>query len=193
MRKTSAALLAVTLALTAGPALAHPGHEAGRFAAGLAHPLGGLDHMLAMIAVGLWASLRGGRAMWAWPAAFVAAMLAGYGAGLAAPGVPLVEPAILASVIVLGGLIATDARIPFAAGLALIGLFGGAHGYAHGSEAPAAGALAAFPLGFALATAALHGLGLAAGAGLRTLRRPALVRLLGAGTALGGLALAVVG
>lgn len=191
MRSARLLVLAAPLALMATPALAHPGHEAAGFAAGLAHPFGGADHMLAMVAVGLWASLRGGKALWAWPAAFVAAMLAGYGLGVVLPGAPMVEPAILASVIVLGGLVAADVKTPFAGGVALIALFGLAHGYAHGAEAPADGVQAAFPLGFALATIALHGVGLVVGAGLMKLSRPILVRVLGAGTAAGGLLLAV--
>jgi urease accessory protein len=102
----------------------------------------------------------------------------------------MVEPAILASVIVLGGLIAANVKTPFLTGIALIGLFGLAHGYAHGSEAPAGGLAVAFPLGFALTTLGLHLAGLGLGAGLVKLKRPALVRALGAGTAVGGLLLA---
>ena len=165
------------------PALAHPGHEA-TLVQGLAHPFSGADHILAMLAVGLWASLRGGKALWAWPAAFVAAMLSGFVLGQAAPGAPLIEPMILASVIVLGALTAADARAPTSLGVTLIALFGLAHGYAHGSEAPANAGLG-FPLGFAASTAALHLTGL----GLGRFNRPAVTRLLGAGAALGGLAL----
>jgi urease accessory protein len=179
---------AVAATLIAGPALAHPGHDAAGFLGGLEHPLSGADHMLAMVAVGLWASLKGGKVLVAWPAAFVAAMLAGYGLGLALPGASLVEPAILASVIVLGGLVAANVRTPFLAGVGLIALFGLAHGYAHGAEAPAGGFT--FPLGFALATLGLHLAGLGVGVGLLKLNRPALVRALGAGTAVGGLLLA---
>jgi urease accessory protein len=148
--------------------------------------------MLAMTAVGLFAAVKGGRAMIVWPTGFVAAMLVGYGWGVAYPGFSMVEPAILASVIVLGVLVATMARAPFAAGLGLIALFGLAHGYAHGSEAPAGGGLA-FPLGFAMSTAALHAMGLVAGALALRLNRPQLVRALGAGVAMGGIALAFVG
>jgi urease accessory protein len=101
----------------------------------------------------------------------------------------LAEPTILASIIVLGGLIAADAKAPTALGVVLIGVFGLAHGYAHGAEAPADAGLG-FPIGFAIATATLHGLGLCAGLALRTLGRPALIRLLGAAAALGGVALA---
>jgi urease accessory protein len=185
------ALGAVAFAIAAGPALAHPGHGADALA-GLAHPLTGADHLLAMTAVGLLAAQRGGRALWAWPAAFVAAMLAGYGLGLAAPGVPLVEPAILASVMVLGALTAAQTRTPLALGIALIGAFGLCHGYAHGAESPADAGLG-FPLGFALTTAALHAAGVGLGLAAMRLRRPGLLAAAGLGVAAGGVLLALAG
>ena len=184
-------LLAAALTLAATPAFAHPGHDhVATFAAGVAHPLGGLDHLLAMVSVGLWAALRGGKAVWAWPLAFVGAMLAGGALGMAGIVLPLVEPAILASVIVLGVLTAAAIRAPIAAGASLIALFGLAHGYAHGAEAPA-GAAVAYAAGFAIATAGLHLAGLGAGLGLMKLDRPALLHALGAGAAFGGVALAL--
>jgi urease accessory protein len=178
--------------LAAAPALAHPGHGGMTLAAGLLHPLSGADHILAMTAVGLLAAKRGGAALIAWPSAFVAAMLAGYGLGAAHLISLSVEPGILASVIVLGALAAASVETPLAAGLGLIGLFGLCHGYAHGAEAPA-GAGVGFPLGFAASTAMLHGLGLALGLSALRLRRPMLLRVLGGGVALGGLALALAG
>ena len=81
------------------------------------HPLTGLDHMLAMLAVGLVAAQRGGAALWLWPAGFVAAMLAGYGLGVGLPGSPLFEPGVLASVIILGALATAQARVPLALGV----------------------------------------------------------------------------
>lgn len=187
MRNLRLPFLILIAAVAATPALAHPGHDGASLAAGLEHPLSGLDHLLAMLAVGLWASLRGGQAQWIWPASFLVSMAAGFGLGQLIPGVS-VEPVILASVIVLGGLIAADARMPSVVAAALIGAFGIAHGYAHGAEAP--GASLAFPLGFLLATGGLHAVGLLAGVSLRN--RPTIARLLGAGAALGGIALAVV-
>jgi urease accessory protein len=188
----SAPIAAVLSLLAAQPALAHPGHLELGLAAGLIHPFSGLDHMLAMTAVGLFAAIKGGKAMIIWPLGFVAAMLVGYGCGVAHPGLTMAEPAILASVIVLGVLVAAMARAPFAVGLGLIAVFGLAHGYAHGSEAPAGGGLA-FPVGFAVSTAVLHLTGLAVGALALRLRRPAVLRALGAATALGGVALAFAG
>ena len=171
----------------ASTALAHPGHDhAANFQAGFAHPLTGMDHMLAMVSVGLWAAVRGGKAVWAWPLAFLTAMTAGGALGLAGVQLPLAEPAILASVIVLGILVAAAVRAPLLAGAALIALFGLAHGYAHGAEAPA-GAAASYALGFLIVTAGLHLAGVAAGLGLPHLKQPLLVRLMGAGAALGGL------
>jgi urease accessory protein len=194
-RASTVALALVVPALTllaSGPALAHPGHVELGFAAGLIHPFSGLDHMLAMTAVGLFAAVKGGKALILWPLGFVLAMLVGYGVGVADPGLSMVQPAILASVIILGVLVATMARAPFAAGLGVIALFGLAHGYAHGSEAPIGGGLS-FPLGFAISTAALHAMGLGVGAISLRLGRPQLVRALGAAVALGGVALAFAG
>jgi len=192
MSRTLKGLIAATLlaSVSAASALAHPGHGPHDLAGGLEHPFTGLDHMLAMTAVGLWAAVRGGRALWAWPAAFLTAMLVGYAIGRSGVSMPLAEPAILASIMGLGAMIAANAQVPTALGAALIAAFGLAHGYAHGAEAPA-GASLGFPLGFALSTATLHLIGLAAGLALVKGRRHALIRILGAGVALGGAALAL--
>ncbi|MGE5146258.1 MAG: HupE/UreJ family protein, partial [Candidatus Eiseniibacteriota bacterium] len=132
VKKTLA--LAALIAIAATPALAHPGHGAESFAAGVAHPLTGLDHIAVMIAVGLWAALKSGRALWAWPAVFVGVMLAGGALGMAHVALPLVEPGILASVVVLGLMVALAVDVPVAAGAALIGVFALLHGHAHGTE-----------------------------------------------------------
>ncbi|WGM40746.1 HupE/UreJ family protein [Caulobacter sp. NIBR1757] len=188
MRQLRLPALIVVVGLAATPVLAHPGHDGVSLAAGIGHPLTGIDHLLAMLAVGVLAAMRGGPARWAWPAGFLSAMLAGFGLGQLAPGAG-VEPAILASVIVLGGLMATSARMPGAVGLLLIIAFGLAHGYAHGMEAPGGGY--GFPVGFLLSTAALHAVGLLAGGALKT--RPRIAQMLGVATAAGGLVLAVAG
>ena len=192
MKPVRSLALAAVAVLVAGPALAHPGHVADTLAAGLMHPLTGVDHILAMAAVGLMAAQRGGKALWLWPAAFVAAMLAGYGLGAAQPGAPMFEPGVLASVMVLGALVAAQAQVPLAAGAGLIGAFGLCHGYVHGAESPA-GAGLAFPIGFALATAGLHGAGIAAGLSARRIGRDQLVRLAGGGVTVAGLVLALAG
>ncbi len=174
----------------ASTALAHTGLEhAVSFASGFAHPWSGLDHMLAMVAVGLWAGANGGRALWAWPVAFVSVMLVGGALGIAGVALPMVEPGILASVIVLGLLVLAAIRLPVAIGAALVALFALLHGHAHGAELPAEAAAASYAAGFAMATALLHGIGLGV-AHLATGARGALVvRGAGALVAAAGVAL----
>lgn len=174
-------------------AAAHPGHgaEGGTFLHGLLHPLTGPDHLLAMLAVGLWAALAGGRAAWRLPVGFVAALLAGFGLGSAGLPLPAVEPVILASVIVIGAVVALAVRPPLGVALAMVALFGLAHGHAHGTEGPAAG-LAAYAAGFTLATAGLHAAGYTLGRGLGRAGRPVLARALGGATALAGVGLMFV-
>jgi urease accessory protein len=118
-------------------------------------------------------------------------MLAGYGLGLTEPGAMSLEPGVLASVVILGALVAASVEVPLSAGMALIAGFGLCHGFSHGAEAPGGGGLG-FPAGFAAATLALHGLGLALGLGAQRMGRPVLLRLIGGGVALGGVALAIM-
>jgi urease accessory protein len=152
---------AALLVLGAGPALAHPGHvEASSFLAGVAHPLSGLDHIAVMIAVGLWAALKGGRALWVWPAAFVGLMLVGGAMGMAHVTLPFVEPGILASVVTLGLLVALAVDLPVITGAAIVGVFALFHGHAHGSEVAETMSGAEYMAGFALATATLHLVGI---------------------------------
>ena len=169
-------------------AFAHVGlHDGQGFGAGFGHPVGGADHVLAMVTVGLWAALSGGRAAWAMPAMFLAAMLVG--GVLGAEGVPLpgVEPMILASIIGLGAAAGLAWRPPLAIALAGIAVFGLAHGYAHGAEGSAEFGYAA---GFLLSTALLHLVGLAAGFGLIRAGQSAAARAAGGGAAVAGLVLA---
>jgi len=186
----------MTLALVlgvSGTAQAHTGVEhAFSFASGFRHPWSGLDHMLAMVAVGLWAGLNGGRALWMWPAAFVGMMVLGGSLGMAGMALPLVEPGILASVVVLGLLVLAAAQLPVVAGAALVAVFALLHGHAHGAELPGAAAAATYAAGFAIATALLHALGLGVTwlAGSESGRH--LVRGGGALVAAVGIALAVV-
>lgn len=182
-RYASLALLALLSA--SGSAYAHPGHDGGLLA-GLGHPYSGLDHLLAMLAVGLWAAQqKGDGALWKIPLAFVASMVAGGLLGYAGLPLPHVEAGIAASVLLLGLLIAFALRLPNAAAMALVGVFALCHGHAHGAEAPLAGSLASFVLGFSLATASLHGAGLVAGGLLRRLSAR-LLRVGGVGVALAG-------
>ena len=130
--------LTVLLLATAGPAFAHPGHDG----SGFLHPFTGIDHLLVMVGVGLWASLLAARkpaASFLVPGAFVAMMAVGAAAGFAGIKLPLVEAAILASVFVIGGLIMGAVRLPAASAMAVVGLFALFHGYAHALEAPRRG------------------------------------------------------
>ncbi len=142
-----------------------PGHSHG-FANGLVHPLTGLDHICAMVAVGLWAAQRGGRALWLVPSVFVSVMVLGAVLGMSAVSIPFVEPGIVASVLVLGVLIAAAVRLPLPVSALLVGVFAIFHGYAHGAEMPGSASGLAYGLGFDAATAGLHlsgiGLGLIA-------------------------------
>jgi urease accessory protein len=189
---TSAAVLAFAMCGSSA-ALAHTGLEhAVSFAVGFKHPWTGIDHMLAMVAVGLWAGLNGGRALWAWPAAFVGVMVAGGALGMTGVPLPMVEPGILASVIVLGLLILAAARLPVVLGGAVVAAFALLHGHAHGAELPADAAAVTYAAGFALATALLHALGLAIAYLAGAEGGKLLVRGAGALVALGGVALAVL-
>ncbi len=151
-------LLAAGLVMASGAAFAHPGHEAMSLASGFSHPFGGVDHLLAMLAVGLYAARQGGKARWALPAAFVAAMLAAAGLAHTGAHIPLVEAGVAASVLILGLLIAAAARLPLALTAPLVAMFAMFHGAAHVAEKGDAG-LFAYAAGFALASTALHGCG----------------------------------
>jgi len=166
MKSTRSLFLAAGLSLLAAPAFAHVGvGDTSSFAAGIAHPLFGLDHLVVMIAVGAWAALKGGRAFWAWPIAFVSVALIGGSLGMAGVAVPFVEPAILASVVALGLLVALAVDLPVWAGGAIVGLFALFHGHAHGTEIPASVGGLDYAAGFALATAGLHLVGIAIATG----------------------------
>lgn len=168
--RTALKLGALTLAgaLLPTAALAHTGiGAAGGFAHGFWHPIGGLDHVLAMVAVGAFAVRLGGRAVWLVPAAFVAMMAVGGLAGIERIQLPFVETGIALSVVVLGLAVAFQWKLPVAAASALVGLFAIFHGHAHGSEMPVDASGLSYALGFMLATVSLHvagiGLGLAVG------------------------------
>lgn len=187
-------LIAGVIALCPLSAYAHPGHgTATVFASGFSHPFGGLDHWLAMVAVGLWAAQMGGRALWIVPGAFVSLMLAGGALGISGIHLPYVEAGILASVMVLGVLVAAAFKFPLAASAAIVGLFAMFHGHAHGTEMPLAMGAVSYSLGFALATALLHALGIAGGVILQQqLNNDKVVRFAGGAIAMGGVYLAAV-
>jgi urease accessory protein len=182
--------IALAAILVASPAAAHTGvGGTGSFMAGLQHPLLGPDHLVAMVAVGIWAALRGGRAVWLWPAGFVTVMLAGFGLAVTGVALPAVEPTIVASVAVLGLAAALALRVPAAVGALVLVPFALAHGHAHGTEIGGAHPVH-YVLGFVCATAALHlaGIGLA-----RAAHRPVLGGALRVGTAVAAGAAVAVG
>lgn len=188
-RKPSCWIVSASLALAAGTASAHTGeHAVAGFASGLAHPFLGLDHLLAMIAVGLWAAQQGGRALWAVPTAFLGAMVAGGWFAWAGGALQQVETGIGLSVLVLGLLIATRRRWATPVGMAVAAAFALFHGYAHGLEMPQAASPVLYALGFVLATVALHGTGIAG----NYVGRHA-VRWAGAAIAATGLVLVIAG
>jgi len=197
MPRTAFRLL-VTIALLLAPsvAFAHPGHgEAGSLLAGFLHPLSGLDHLLAMTAVGLFAAHLGGRALWAVPATFVAVMALGGVSGAAGISLPFVEIAIALSVVIFGLMIFSGMAPPVLAAMALVGIFAIFHGHAHGTEMPVGGSGVDYGIGFMVATTLLHGCGITLGLAIRWFddvpRRRAMqacgvaIALIGAGITIG--------
>lgn len=185
LNRALALAVAAPILFGAQAAFAHTGHGAEGLLAGIVHPMRGADHLLAMLAVGLWAGMRGGRAAWAWPASFVAFMIVGGALGAAGVRLPFVEAGIVLSVLVLGAMIGLGARLPVLAGAALSAAFAVFHGWAHGAEMPLDASGFAYGAGFVAATATLHGLGLIAVRALGATQ----ARLIGLGVAGGGVAL----
>lgn len=189
-------LAATLLALGAAPLWAHTGVGPVSGALhGFAHPLGGWDHLLAMVAVGMWAAQRSGRAVWLIPAGFVLGMVGGFVLGMGGVALPAVEAGIVLSVMLLGALVAVAVRPPLAASMLLVALFGLLHGHAHGAEMPAAVGGLSYAAGFVGATALLHASGVLAALGARRFADRAtgvrLVRLAGSAIAAAGVLLAV--
>lgn len=181
---------ALSFLATTVPAFAHVGTGAhDGFTHGFAHPFNGLDHLLAMIGVGLFAAQLGGRALWLVPSAFVAMMVAGGVLGFSGIGLPFVELGIVTSVIAVGLLLTFNVQLPIAIAMALIGVFAVFHGYAHGAELPPGNDAMTYVAGFVLATALLHALGV--GIGLAFHKLPSVSRVW-AGRAMGG-AMTIVG
>ena len=176
-----------TLALLLTPAIAfaHPGHGDNGLIAGISHPLGGLDHLLAMLAVGLWAAQQQGAARWALPCTFVGTLLMGGLLGFEGLNLPALESGIAASVLALGLAVALAVRPPLSVAVAATALFALFHGVAHGLELPDMSSPWAYAAGFVVATAALHAAGYAVVRVLPLAAAP-LVRLAGAASAATG-------
>ncbi|MGF1613645.1 MAG: HupE/UreJ family protein [Gammaproteobacteria bacterium] len=158
---------------------------------GLSHPFTGIDHLLAMLAVGVWAAQLGGQALWLVPLTFVTVMSISGVASMGAHALPLIEPGIVMSVLLLGILIMAMVRLPLAVGAGLVGVFAVFHGAAHGVEVPVAASGAAYAAGFVAATAFLHICGLLVGGLLAHVGRLELTRYVGGAVMLGGAYLAL--
>lgn len=185
---TVAFLLFFLLALlVATPALAHVqrGQAAGFFT-GLSHPVSGMDHVLAMVAVGLWGAQLGAPAMWLLPVIFPMVMAMGGMLGLLGIPLPFVEVAIALSAVLLGIMVLTEARPPLALAAVLVGFFAIFHGHAHGTELPAGQSGLLYSMGFVMATGCLHGVGIAIGLIHRWPAGKVALRVAGAVVALGG-------
>ncbi|WP_439543494.1 HupE/UreJ family protein [Hyphomicrobium sp.] len=187
------ALAGLLIALTSGQASAHVGHgDVEGLMHGFLHPIGGLDHLLAMVAVGLLAALLGGRALWMVPVTFLAMMAAGAGLAMAGFELPFVELGISASVVALGVAVAFQLPLPVIAAMGIAGFFAVFHGAAHGAEMPVDASGASYAAGFLAATALLHLAGIGIGMALSRLasNRDAM-RLAGGAISVAGLYLAV--
>jgi urease accessory protein len=163
MHRTPLRLVTAVLVLAPAAALAHPGHDGGGLVHGFMHPLGGADHIIAMVAVGVMAARLGGRALWLVPTSFVVAMAV---AGLAASSgvaLPCVETGVAVSVVVLTAVALSGVAMPLAAAMGLVAFFAVFHGYAHGLEMPETASGLAFGAGFVAATAVLHAVGIVVG------------------------------
>lgn len=175
------------------PAAAHVGHgDVHGVVHGFLHPLTGLDHMLAMVAVGMMAAFLGGRALWLVPLSFMGMMAVGGALALAGIGLPYVELGISLSVIALGLAVALQLPLPVGVAMAFAGVFAVFHGYAHGAEMPADASGAAYGAGFLAATGLLHlaGIGLGLVLGRWSQASNALARLAGGAIACAGVLLA---
>jgi len=180
--------LSVTLLLVAIPALAHvqEGQAAG-FLAGLAHPVSGLDHVLAMVAVGLWGAQLGVPAIWLLPVTFPLVMAVGGFLGLVGIPLPGVETGVALSALALGLAVATSWRPPLAIAALMVAAFAVFHGHAHGTELPAGQSGLTYSIGFVTATGLLHLAGISIGLIHRWPVGRVALRVLGAGVAAGGL------
>jgi urease accessory protein len=188
MKRAAVTMFAIFFIFAPAAALAHPGHDgAGGLVNGFFHPVTGIDHVLAMIAVGVLAAQYGGRALWLVPMSFLVAMAAAGAIGMAGIPVQIVEAGIGLSIVVLGLVIAFQIKPPTLVAMVVVGFFALFHGYAHGSEMPNGLAGVSFAAGFLVATALLLGAGV--GLGLLLQRRTLSRRFIQAG----GGAMALVG
>jgi urease accessory protein len=196
MKKLLIVSSTIAMAMVPSLAFAHPGpaHIHG-LTDGLLHPLSGVDHILAMVAVGVLAAQLGGRALWITPLSFMTMMTVGAVLGIAHIVVPFVEVGIALSIITLGVVLMFGVGLPTVTAAALVGFFAVFHGYAHGAEIPSAALALSYGAGFVLATGLLHLVGISLGVFARQTAitlRPRLFRVAGATFTIAGIA-ALVG
>jgi urease accessory protein len=185
------AFVSLALVLVGSPALAHTGSVAGGFLGGFAHPVLGPDHVVAMVAVGLWGAFLGAPAIWLLPVVFPLVMAFGGVVGILGVPIPAVETGIATSAVVLGLMVALAARPPLWVAAALVGGLAIFHGHAHGAELPAGADAVAYSLGFVIATGLLHLAGVAFGLTAGWPAGRIAVRTAGAAIALAGIAFLV--
>jgi urease accessory protein len=173
-------IVALIVLFAAIPACAHTGSISGGFVGGLAHPVFGLDHVIAMVAVGLWGAFLGAPAIYLLPVTFPLMMAAGGVLGILGVPLPGVEIGIAISAIVLGLMVAIEARPPIWVALIIVGAFAIFHGHAHGAERPSGADAVAYSLGFVIATGLLHLAGIAFGLLARWPMGKVAVRTMGA-------------
>jgi urease accessory protein len=181
------ALLIALMLIGGSPVFAHTGSASGGFAAGLAHPVLGPDHVVAMVAVGLWGAFLGAPAIWMLPIVFPLVMASGGVLGILGPALPGVETGIALSAVVLGLMVLLAARPPLWVAAALVGCFAIFHGHAHGTELPSGTDAVAYAAGFVVATGLLHLAGIAFGLLARWPAGRFAVRAAGGAIALAGL------
>ncbi|MFZ6765443.1 HupE/UreJ family protein [Undibacterium sp. Di26W] len=182
------AIIALSLAMTTLPASAHDSvlHTMNALLDGFLHPFTGFDHLLAMLAIGIWAAQQKHARAWLIPASFPLMMVAGGALALAGIALPGVEHGIAASVVVLGLLISFAVKLPVGAGMAMVSVFAVAHGYAHGQEMPANASALLYGSGFVVATVLIHVIGWMAGKTAQQWMASQLPRIAGAGIAMAG-------
>jgi urease accessory protein len=187
-------LMFVLCFMLPGLTFAHTGvGDASGFMHGFGHPLGGMDHLLAMVALGLWAAQLGGKASWVLPCTFVGVMILGGVLGFSGVSIPFIEEGILVSVLILGILVAGAFRFSLAYCVLIAGFFAMFHGHAHGAEMPAETGAALYSIGFALATAMLHGAGIGLGILMQKTKQPVVIRFAGGAICASGLAIQFLG
>lgn len=163
MPATKSGVLALLILLAASPALAHTGNDLGGFTSGILHPITGLEHVIAMIAIGLWGSILGNPSQWLLPVTFPLMMAVAAAAGVAGLPLPGFQTGIAVSGIVLGLLVLAEIRLPVAGAMVIVACFAVFHGYAHGAALPSSADPLLFAIGFVIATGALHLTGIAFG------------------------------